>query len=279
MKVGFIGAGNMAGALIRGLVASGKITPDNVLVTDRSATRAPALAKELELTYLPDSDHVAQQAELLVMAVKPAQMSAVLAQIASHLQPPVTVVSLAAGFPLAAMRQALADGMEGDLPQEVKVIRAMPNVNALVGESMTALSVDGVSEADLAPVREVFDCAGKTAVIAESQFAAFSALAGCSPAWLYTVVDSLARAGVKHGLAKPVATQMVAQAMLGSAKLVLQQIDEGGASPQDLVDRVTSPGGTTIAGLLAAQEAGLAASLVRAVDAAVERDAQLSGNA
>ena len=104
MKVGFIGAGNMAGALIRGLVASGKITPDNVLVTDRSATRAPALAKELELTYLPDSDHVAQQAELLVMAVKPAQMSAVLTQIASHLQPPVTVVSLAAGFPLAAMR-------------------------------------------------------------------------------------------------------------------------------------------------------------------------------
>lgn len=277
MKVGFIGAGNMAGALIRGLVASGKIPPSNVLVTDRSATRAPALAQELELTYLPDSNQVARQADLLVMAVKPAQMAAVLTQISSHLQPPVTVVSLAAGLPLAAMRQALADGVEDDLPQEVKVIRAMPNVNALVGESMTALSSDGVSEADLVPVRGVFDCAGKTTVIEESQFAAFSALAGCSPAWLYTVVDSLARAGVKHGLAKPVATQMVAQAMLGSAKLVLQQADEGGASPQDLVDRVTSPGGTTIAGLLAAQEAGLVTSLVRAVDAAVQRDAQLSG--
>lgn len=277
MKVGFIGAGNMAGALIRGLVASGKIPPSNVLVTDRSATRAPALAQELELTYLPDSNQVARQADLLVMAVKPAQMAAVLTQISSHLQPPVTVVSLAAGLPLAAMRQALADGVEDDLPQEVKVIRAMPNVNALVGESMTALSSDGVSEADLVPVRGVFDCAGETTVIEESQFAAFSALAGCSPAWLYTVVDSLARAGVKHGLAKPVATQMVAQAMLGSAKLVLQQADEGGASPQDLVDRVTSPGGTTIAGLLAAQEAGLVTSLVRAVDAAVERDAHLSG--
>lgn len=276
MRVGFIGAGSLAQALVRAVAGNEAFPGNQIWITDRSGQRAPALAHELSLHYEDDNEAVAAAVQVLIVAVKPAQMHAVLSQIASRLSPGTTVVSVAAGFSLSAIEQALWEGNEGALPPQVSWVRAMPNVNALVGASMTAVSSDSVPKEVLAQVVEVFTCVGEVITLPESDFAIFAALAGCSPAWFYTVIDALARAGVKHGLPKALATKVVTQAMLGSAKLVQQEAGSGGASPQDLVDRVTSPGGTTIAGLLAAQEAGLASALVKAVDAAVARDEELS---
>ncbi|MDO5720941.1 MAG: pyrroline-5-carboxylate reductase [Actinomycetaceae bacterium] len=272
MKIGFIGAGNMAQALVRGIHSSGNYQPEDILITDRGGGRAEQLAEQLGLTYIADNRQLASRCQVLILAVKPAQILAVLEDVADVLPSGSSVISLAAGTTLASLRAAFETGGG----QEVSLVRAMPNVNALVGESITALSRDQVDCAVLDQARQILGCAGQTVVLDEDDFAVFAALGGCSPAWLYTVVDALARAGVKHGLPKSVGVKVAAQAMLGSAKLILDQAESGGDSAQDLVDRVTSPGGTTIAGLLAAQEAGLSTSLVKAVDAAVARDGQIS---
>lgn len=268
MRIGFIGAGSMVGAIARGACAAGMDGADMVF-TDAHGLHAPALAEELGAAVAPSNSHLAQDVDLIVLGVKPHLQRGVIAEIrdAVSSRDSVLVVSIAAGRTLSAM--------EEDFHAALPLVRAMPNVAAQIGESMTALCPNApVTDAQLGAARDLFDAVGRTVVLDEADFAVFSALAGCSPAWVFEIIDALASAGVRHGLSKNRAVAIVAQALAGSATLVLDAAERD-VTPGQLVDQVTSPGGTTIAGLLAAREAGLSTALVKAVDAAVARDREL----
>lgn len=273
MRIGFIGSGSMVGAIARGVSASGPAEagsdrPDLVF-TDAHGAHAPALAAEVSGTVAESNTQLAHDVDIVVLGVKPHLQRGVIAEIRDTVtaRDDVLVVSIAAGRTLA--------GMEKDFRSAVPLVRAMPNVAAQIGESMTALCPNAlVSDAQLASARDLFDAVGRTVILDETDFSVFSALAGCSPAWVFEIIDALASAGVKHGLTKARAVAIVAQALAGSATLVLDAAEKD-VTPAQLVDQVTSPGGTTIAGLLAAREAGLSSALVKAVDAAVARDREL----
>ena len=268
MRIGFIGAGSMVGAIARGACAAGMDGADMVF-TDAHGVHAPALAEELGATVAPSNAHLARDVDVVVLGVKPHLQRGVIAEIRDALstRDDVLVVSIAAGRTLSAM--------EEDFHTPLPLVRAMPNVAAQIGESMTALCPNAlVTDDQLGAARDLFDAVGRTVTLDEADFAVFSALAGCSPAWVFEIIDALASAGVRHGLAKNRAVAIVAQALAGSATLVLDAAERD-VTPGQLVDQVTSPGGTTIAGLLAAREAGLSTALVKAVDAAVARDHEL----
>lgn len=264
MKVGFIGAGNMVGAIVRGAVASGGLAGGDVFLTDRSGKSAPKLAAEVGATALETNTELARTADVVVLGVKPYAVEGVLREIAGDLGDAL-VISLAAGKTLHSLEAAADEG--------VAVVRVMPNVNAAVGESMSGIAGGThATDAHIEIAQTIMGSVGRTLVIDEEHFPIFAALAGASPAWLYQIVEDFARSGVKHGLTMKQAVEIVAQAMFGSGKMILEA---DAATPANLVDRVTSPGGTTIAGLLAATDNGLSKALGAAVDACVARDREL----
>lgn len=272
MKLGFIGAGAMASAIARGLRQSGD-SSSTIVLYDVNGAAAQALADSVSGTVASSAQQVAQTADLVILAVKPHIQTAVLAELASdaNAQGPA-LISIAAGRTLESIAADLRAAGATELPP---LCRVMPNVAAQVGASTSALCyTPATPERVRTATKQVFDCVGATLELPESHFAAFTAMASSSPAWFFEIAESLARAGVKYGLTKAQALAAVTQSMLGSALLLKQGADLG-ESPSQLVDRVSSPGGTTIAGLLAAQESGLQNSLVKAVDATVRRFEEL----
>ena len=212
--------------------------------------------------------------KVVVLAVKPHVVPVVAAQVhdavASH-QP--LVVSLAAGLSTARL--------EALLPTGTRVVRAMPNMAAAVGQSMTALTAGSRAEArDVEQVRALTDLVGRTVVLEERDLPAFVSLASSSPAFVLTLIEALARGGLLEGMPKAQAVEIVTQAVLGTALMVQAEADRrastgSGRSPADLVDSVCSPGGTTVAGLVALERAGFSDALIRAVQATVARDREL----
>lgn len=268
MRIGFIGSGAMVAAIARGAVAAG-MDGSEFLFTDAHGVHAPALAAETGGSVASSNASLAHRVDVLVLGVKPHAQSAVIERIAHIVRerPDMCVVSLAAGRTI--------ESIAGDFGAAVPIIRVMPNVNAQIGHSMSAICSAGASEEQVAAVESLMNRVGRTIRIDEKDFPAFGALAGCSPAWVFQIVEALARAGVKHGLSKDASVEIAAQAILGSAGLVLHSAQRG-VVPSALIDRVCSPGGTTIAGLLAAEAQGLSTSLIGAVDAAIARDAEIS---
>lgn len=268
MKVAFIGAGAMGRALSAG---AHKAQPDrwSFVFYDPHATSAKQAAEAVGGTVSETPNDAIADADLVVLAVKPQ----VQAQVIRELDPSTACfISIAAGRSLAD----IADDFASNGHMNVPAVRVMPNVNAMVAEATSAICANEVAtQEQLDAARSFFDEVGTTIEIPEKLFPAFTAMAGSSPAWFFRIADSLAMAGVKHGLTKAQAIEAAASAMAGSAALLLETLEEGGHAEQ-LVDRVCSPGGTTIAGLLAAEEAGLSNSLVAAVDATVARDGELS---
>ena len=250
MRIGFIGTGAMAQAIARGAVASG-VDPATLVFSNRTAAKACDLADELGAAAASSNASLARQADIVILVVG---------------RPDVCVVSLAAGRTL--------DQITTDFGAGIPLVRVMPNVAATVGQSMTALTAARATDAQVAAVRSLMDSVGRTILIDEDYFPVFQALASCSPAWYFQIVDSFARAGLKYGLSKDSAVEIAAQAMAGAATLLLAE-REAGTIPAQLIDRVTSPGGTTIAGLLAAEEGGLSNALVGAVDASIHADSHL----
>ncbi len=274
MKVGFIGSGNMAGAIVRGIVADGTIPADDVVVTSAHGHSAQALARETGVDVLATNEELVEQVGaggVVVVAVKPHMVAGVLTPLRDLLaEYGSLVVSLAAGLPLARLEELLAPGQA--------VVRVMPNVNAQIGAGMAAVcgnaeTTDGQTDA----VVGLFETVGSAIVLPERDFPAFSAIAGAAPAFVFTFVDALARGGLRNGLPKAQAVRIAAQTVLGSARLVLARAADG-ATPADLVDTVTSPGGTTVAGLVAMEEAGFSPAVVRGVQATIERDRELAGD-
>ena len=206
---------------------------------------------------------VIEKSDVVFLAVKPIVVEKVLKEVKdSVLTHNPVLVSVVTGVSVAELEDTLGS-------KDVKIVRTMPNVNVEIGEGMTALHKnDNVSDEDYQLVRELFEKIGKVAEIEEKDFSTFVALAGSSPAFVYFFIDSLARSGVKYGLNKQKATQIAAQAVLGSALKVLKS----DKTPWELVDDVSSPGGTTVAGLLAMEEAGFMTSIVKGVDATISKD-------
>ena len=267
MRIGFIGTGAMASAIARGAVAAGFSGAD-LMFADRHHQAAEDLADELGGVALASNRQVAEQSDLLVLAVKPNVQSEVIREIRESVlcAKELCVISIAAG--------RTVDQIYTDFGAAVPLVRVMPNVNAQIGKSMSALCPMGTTDEQLAAARKLLDSVGQTIVLDEEYFPVFTAIASSSPAWIFRMIDAMAEAGVNHGLTKADSTRIVAQAFLGSAQLMLNGLDNGQV-PANLIDRVSSPGGTTIAGLLAAQDAGLSSAIVAAVDAAVERDHHL----
>lgn len=266
MKIGFIGGGNMATAIIQGIVSSQLMPADNIWVSTKTNH-----CKELESLYhihaAKSNLELATQVDFIVLAVKPHIVPIVLKEITPILeQKRVVLISIAAGLSLENLQNLTLT------LKEEPIIRIMPNMNVGIGQGVSAIcSNSQVTEAEEEQVINLFKTVGSTYLIPEKDFRIFTAIAGCSPAYTYLYIDSLARAGVKHGLAKDVATQIAAEAVLGSANMITKSND----SPWDLIDRVCSPGGTTIEGLLTLQEDKFTSAIVRALDATIEKDQQM----
>lgn len=269
MKTAFIGCGAMGGAIARGLATAD--ATQRLAIFDANQQLANQVAEEVGATPAASPKEALHGADVVLLAVKPQVQSAVITEIAADLDAASAVVSIAAGRTL----DAISADFQAAGRAQVPLVRVMPNVNAQVGAAMSALTANEVaSAAQKTQVELIFNAIGSTIWLPETQFSIFTALAGSSPAWFYQIIDDLARAGLKHGLTKAQATEIAAQAMLGSAKMLQTQL-HAGVHPAEMVDRVCSPAGTTIAGLLAAQHAGLGPALVQAVDATVARDREL----
>ncbi len=267
-RIGLIGSGNMALALARGLVASGRVTAEQVRASDPNEARRALLAKEHGIAVSESNADVARWANVVVLAVKPQMIEPAIASIADALAPDTTVVSIAAGVPIAAL--------EARLPAGARVVRAMPNTAAIALAGATGLSGGSRATAeDLALARSLFEAVGSVVVVDEALLDAVTGLAGSGPAYVMLVIEALADGGVKMGLARDAALLFAAQTVYGSAKLLLETKEH----PARLKDMVTSPAGTTIAGLCALESGGVRGSLIDAVERATLRSRELGAQA
>jgi pyrroline-5-carboxylate reductase len=261
--IGFVGAGNMAEALIRGLVRGGHVTPGKIAASAPRRDRLEELAKHYGIDVTTDNREVVARCGLVVLAVKPQIVGRVLAQIGDGLAGKL-VVSVCAGVGTEAIEEAVAPG--------VRVVRAMPNTPALVGAGATAISPGKLaSDTDLATARAMFEAVGIAVVLDESHLDAVTGLSGSGPAYIFLILEALADAGVKVGLSRRDAQRLAAQTVMGSAKLLLETDEH----PGRLKDMVTSPGGTAIAGLHTLEEGGLRTTLINAVETATKRAREL----
>ena len=271
MTIGFIGAGTMAGAIVRGVTAAGVVPGGDVLLYDVNESAAQRLADDVGATVADSAEAVVAGSDVVVLAVKPQVLPAVLDRLAATIgERRPLLVSIAAGISLATIESRLPGA-------QVPVVRVMPNVNAMIGAGMAAVCGNAAARADdVARVVDIFRAVGDAVELPEKDFATYTAIAGSSPAFAFTFIDALARGAVRGGMPKQLATRIAAQAVLGSARTVLERAADG-MTPADLTDMVSSPGGTTIAGLLAMEEAGFSPAVVRGVQAVVERDHELGG--
>lgn len=263
-KIGFIGGGNMAAALIRGLLQSHTVSPDQIRASDVKAERLTELHEKYGIQTSTENDEIARWADVLVIAVKPQIVDRILAPIAASLSEGDLVISIAAGVPLEAI--------ETRLPEGARVIRSMPNTAAMALAGATAIAPGAhATAADLEVARALFDAVGRCVVLDESLLDAVTGLSGSGPAYVMLMIEALADGGVKVGLGRDTALLLAAQTVYGAAKLQL----ETGEHPGRLKDMVTSPGGTAIAGLHTLEAGGLRRTLIDAVETASLRSAEL----
>ena len=261
--VGFIGTGNMAEALIRGLLNAGVAEKDQVIGSDPREDRCAEMSGRYGIRVVADNLEVARQADILVLSVKPQVMAKVLDEVGKTIHSHALVITIAAGVPLAAI--------EAKLPQ-ARVIRTMPNTPALVGAGATAIAAGGhATDDDLEAAKRIFDSVGMTVILDEAQIDAVTGLSGSGPAYIFLIIEALSDAGVKVGLSRYNAQALAAQTVLGSAKLLIETNEH----PGQLKDMVTSPGGTAIAGLHTLEAGGLRTTLMNAVEAATRRSREL----
>jgi len=262
---GFIGAGKMASALIRGMLRAGVTTPDRVSASDPAAAIRDELARETGVEATSSNLAVVGRSDVLVLAVKPQSMGQVLRELAPAITPDHLIVSIAAGVSIATIGEALGEGR--------RIVRVMPNTPALLGEGASAYAMGTTATTEDATVVQAFlESVGRAVRLPEAQLDAVTGLSGSGPAFVYLIIEALSDGGVRAGLPRDVATMLAAQTVLGGARMVLETKLHPGA----LKDQVTSPGGTTIAGLHALERAGVRGALIDAVQAASNRSAELA---
>jgi pyrroline-5-carboxylate reductase len=261
--IGFVGGGNMAEAMIRGLLRGKVFAPENVIVSGPRDERMRELSGKYGIRGTLDNREAAK-AQIVVLSVKPQILSRVLDEISDAIDPEALVISIAAGVPVAAIQARLASG--------TRVVRGMPNTPALVDAAATAIAGgEHARESDLEDARRIFDAIGITVILEESQLDAVTGLSGSGPAYVFLILEALSDAGVKVGLSRRTAQLLAAQTLLGSAKLLLETNEH----PGRLKDMVTSPGGTAITGLHTLEHGGVRTTLMNAVEAATRRSREL----
>jgi pyrroline-5-carboxylate reductase len=264
LTVGFLGAGKMATALAQGFARAGLVLARQMTASDPSPAARSAFAAKTGARTTGSNLEVVRGASVLVLAVKPDQVEAVLAEVRPGFTAKHVLLSIAAGVPLARLEAGLGSG--------ARLIRAMPNTPALVGRSATAFAPGKAARAaDSELARKLFSAIGLSVQVKEPLLDAVTGLSGSGPAYAYLMIEGLSDGGVAAGLPRDVATKLAAQTLLGSAQMVL----ETGMHPGSLKDMVTSPGGTTVEGLHELEKGGLRGTLMSAVRAAAEKSRKL----
>ena len=265
-KIGFIGAGNMAGALIRGLLTASQYAAEDMWVSDPADGQLRRLKRTYKIEGTRDNRELVRKSQIIVLAVKPQVMAAVLDEIRAETSPRKLFISIAAGFPLRRLEAGL--GGQG------RVVRVMPNTPALVGKGITVAVAGGkATPADLKQTLKLFRAVGEAvSITGEDLLDAVTALSGSGPAFVYSFAESLIEGGVRGGLPQALAAQL-AYATLGGAAAMLK---ESGMSPRELREMVTSPGGTTLAGLAALDTNHFRDAVISAVEAANRRARELA---
>ena len=262
--LGFIGAGNMAAALVKGLLHAKVVPPEGIIVSDVKPERLAQLKEEHGIRTTQDNHELVRVSDVVVLSVKPQVIDKVLTLIGGDVKSTQLVISVAAGVPVSAL--------ESRLPEGTHVVRTMPNTPATVMAGATAIAPGThATEEDLEVARALFTAVGRVDTLDESLLDAVTGLSGSGPAYIMLMIEAMADGGVKVGLHRDTALLLAAQTVYGSAKLLL----ETGEHPGRLKDMVTSPGGTAIAGLHTLESGGMRRTLIDAVEAATNRSAQL----
>jgi pyrroline-5-carboxylate reductase len=264
-KIAIIGTGNMGEALVSGMIVSGSSTPKNIVCTDVRPYKLDDIKAKYKVRTTTNNLKAVSEANIVIYAVKPQIMAAVLSETAKKIDMTKLVISIAAGVPLAAI--------ESCIQKDLRLIRAMPNIAAAVKEAATAIAAGAhATKEDIELAMEIFNSIGKCIFLKENYLMdAITGLSGSGPAYIFLIVDALADAGVKMGLSRQEALFLSSQTILGAAKLLMETHEH----PSQLKDKVTSPGGTAIAGLATLESGGLRTTLINAVEVATHRSKEL----
>lgn len=263
-SIGFIGMGNMAGAMLKGML--GVFAPEELVFSEKNEEQGKCVAADTGVEYVALNKACASMVKYLILAVKPQFMSEVLEEIKTEIKESQIIISIAAGITIADIKAVLGDS--------VRVVRVMPNTPALLGEGMTGVCYDEAvySEGERSVIKQIFESFGKMQVVSEKLMNAVICVSGSSPAYVYMFIEALADGAVKYGLPRNAAYEMAAQTVLGAAKMVL----ETGKHPGELKDMVCSPAGTTIAGVAALEECGFRNAVIKACDKCYEKAESMS---
>jgi len=264
VRFAFIGGGNMGEALIKGLCSGLGVNPKHIIATDVIPERRHYMQATYGITASGDNRQAVKESDVIVLAVKPQVMSDVLEDIAPVINGAKLVISIAAGITLQTLQRALGDSR--------RVVRVMPNTPALVLAGAAGISPGpAATQQDVALVERIFNAVGRAVVVSDEMMDVVTGLSGSGPAFIFALIEGLSDGGVLMGLARQTATLLAAQTVLGAAKMVL----ETGKHPGELKDMVTSPAGTTIAGMHALESGGLRGLMMEAVRRATERSEAL----
>ena len=259
-KVGFVGCGNMGSSMVGGLIKSGFLKADNIIISTKTESSAKKLEEQFQVITTLDSKVVAKEAEIIILAVKPFMYKAIIDEIKSELTKDKLIITVAAGITIGNMEEWLGD--------DFKIIRTMPNTPALVGQAMSAVCPNkNISKDELDYCFKIFESFGECVQLDEKDFHGFTALCGSSPAYVFMFIEAMADGAVKLGIPRAKAYKMAAQSVLGSAKMVL----ETGKHPGELKDMVCSPGGTTIDAVVELEKLGFRNSVIQAIDKCAEK--------
>ncbi len=263
MKIGFIGCGNMASAIINGIIDNNAVNSSDVYAYDIYEPAVNKAVESKQINACKSEIEVVKSSDVILLAVKPNVQASVLNTIDGEVGDKL-LISIAAGKTI--------EFIESNLKCKAKIVRVMPNINAKVGEAISAYCFNElVNDDDKANVELLLNAIGKVLCLDENFFPLFGVIGGCGPAFAYMFIDAMARAGVKNGMKKSDALMISAQTVLGSAKMIL----ESGEHPWQLIDNVCSPGGTTIEGVTSLQADGFEAAVHNAVDKALDKDKKL----
>ena len=263
--IGFIGAGNMGSAMIGGILDASLANTSQIIASARSQETLDAVRTRFSIEMTRSNETVAERSDILILAVKPEGLSDVIPQIVPHLKNSCVIVSVAAGKTIASIEDMFG--------KSIRLVRAMPNTPALVGEAMSALCPNSlISERDLAQVQQVFNCFGKSEVVPEHMMDTVIGVSGSSPAYVYLLIEAMADAAVVEGMPRAQAYKFAAQSVYGAAKMVLKTKEHPGA----LKDAVCSPGGTTIEAVAALERGRFRDTVITAQRACTQKSREMS---
>jgi pyrroline-5-carboxylate reductase len=264
-QIGFIGCGNMGIAMIGGMITKNIVPPDKIICSDLNLTNLKNASKKYGITTTTDNNEVAKNADILILSIKPDLYSSIINEINEQIKNDVIVVTIAAGKSIKSTEEAF--------DKKLKVVRVMPNTPALVGEGMSGICPNEmVTEKDLEDILTIFNSFGQTEIVNEKLMDVVTSVSGSSPAYVFMFIEAMADAAVLDGMPRNQAYKFAAQAVLGSAKMVL----DTGIHPGELKDMVCSPGGTTIEAVAILEEKGLRTAIISAIKRCTQKSVELS---